>query len=244
MDPRYPDWQRSRNKGKMVFGVIIAAIGLLLLLKMFHLLPPVIYSVHFGWPLILIIVGIVIGVKSNFRNNAWWILLLIGAAHMMPSFYIGDVPSRKVLWALLLILGGLAMIFRRNEPRQCEGSVPQILTQDTDTVNIDVTFGGRKEIVTSHSFKGGRVRATFAGAEVNLAAAESGVQPMVLEVYASFAGVEIIVPSHWEIQNEINPSMGSVEDHRMIRTIDTAAEKHTLVLRGTCSFGSVEIKSY
>jgi hypothetical protein len=35
-----------------------------------------------------------------------------------------------------------------------------------------------------------------------------------------------------------------VEDHRSFRTASTEQEKKTLVLKGNCSFGSIEIKSY
>jgi hypothetical protein len=175
---------------------------------------------------------------------------------MLPPFYIGDVPARRVLWPMLFILGGLALVFRKgHRADRISASMPvagstgpdpytPLITRDADTLNIDVTFGGRKEIITSRSFKGGRVRATFAGVEINMVAADSEIQPMVLEVHASFAGVELIIPSHWEIQNEISPTMGSVEDNRSIRTTDTSAEKRVLILRGSCSFGSVEVKSY
>jgi hypothetical protein len=135
------------------------------------------------------------------------------------------------------------MVFRKKRYIPNEAQTP-VVTHDADNVNIDVTFGGRKEIITSRSFRGGIVRATFAGVEINLAAADGGIQPMMLEIHASFAGVEIIVPSHWEIQNEINPTVGSVEDQRMVRTHDISADKRVLILRGSCSFGSVEIKSY
>jgi hypothetical protein len=68
---------------------------------------------------------------------------------------------------------------------------------------------------------------------------------MILNVKVSFGGVELVVPSHWELQNEIETTFGSVEDHRSIRTPQSSGEeKKVLILRGNCSFGSVEIKSY
>src|SRR5689334_3110737 len=111
MDLQYNDWQHRRNKSRMILGIAIAGFGVLLLLRMFDLLPPVLYSLHFGWPLILIVIGLAIGAKSNFRNNAWWILILIGGANLLPPFYIGNVPSKKIAWALLLIIVGLAIVF-------------------------------------------------------------------------------------------------------------------------------------
>ena len=249
MESQYDMRHKRREDGKMVyrlvFGVAIVGIGVLLLLKMFHLLPPIAYSFHLGWPLILIAAGLAIGVKSGFRKNAWWILILIGIVHLVPPFNIGDVPSRRIIWPLLLILAGLAMVFRKNRHHhQWNKRHQQVLTTDADTVNIDISFGGRKEIITSSNFRGGLVRASFAGVEINLASADSDIQPMILELRTSFAGIEIIVPSHWEVQNEINPTMGSVEDQRTIRTPDASMEKRKLILQGTCSFGSIEIKGY
>jgi hypothetical protein len=67
---------------------------------------------------------------------------------------------------------------------------------------------------------------------------------MVLDVRVAFGSAEIIVPSHWEVVNEINPTLGSVEDQRMLRTPDASIERRTLILRGSCAFGSIEIKGY
>ena len=119
-----------------------------------------------------------------------------------------------------------------------------VVPNNASSLNIDVTFGGRKEMVTSKEFRGGFVNVTFGGAEINLMSADSTVQPMVLEVKVAFGSAEIIVPSHWEVVNEINPTLGSVEDQRMLRTPDASAERRTLILRGSCSFGSIEIKGY
>jgi hypothetical protein len=76
--------------------------------------------------------------------------------------------------------------------------------------------------------------------------ADATEQPMVLNLKVSFGGVELIVPSHWELQNEIEPTFGSVEDHRAIRTSSSTISevKKVLILKGNCSFGSIEIKSY
>jgi hypothetical protein len=242
------DWQRRRKNGKTVWGFALIAVGLFIMLRMFGLVPH--FSFHFGWPIILVIIGLIIGARSNFRNNAWWILLLIGGTHLLlPYFpYIGNVPTQRVLWPALLIMAGVFVILRKGDDRWDSkwkhNRNLNLMTTDADMVNIDVTFGARKEVVTSRSFKGGVIRSTFSGVELNLAGAEAGTTPMILEVYCSFAGVEIILPSHWELQNEIQPTLGNVEDSRVIRTSDSAGERRVLVLRGSCNFGSVEIKSY
>jgi hypothetical protein len=246
-------WQpKDRQGGRIIFGVVLAVIGVGLLLRMFNILPPLFFHMRWGWPLVLIIIGLAMGAKHNFKNNAWWILVTIGVAHLIPAFYIGDVSSRKLLWPAMLILAGIFMITRKKGPsrfqqhRWHDGSKDiAFRSVDADEVSIDVTFGGRKEIITSKNFRGGAIRASFAGVELNLGSAEShsGV-PMVLDVSASFAGVEIIVPSHWDVQNEIRPMMGSVEDNRVIRMGESTTDRPKLIVRGSVNFGSVELKGY
>jgi hypothetical protein len=68
---------------------------------------------------------------------------------------------------------------------------------------------------------------------------------MVIDIKVSFGGVELIVPSHWDVKNEIESTMGSVEDIRAVRTAPTTnEERRLLVLRGSCTCGSIEVKSY
>lgn len=241
---------RDRQDGRVVIGIVLALVGLFLLLRVFHILPPLFYFVHPGW-LALIIVGVVIGVKSNFRSPAAWILLVIGVSHLIPSFYIGDVSSRRLLLPLALLAAGLFIILRKKNTHHFRpswkngGECIPMQSVATDLVSIDVTFGGRKEIVTSKNFRGGAIRANFSGVELNLASADAVVnEPVVLDVYASFASVELILPSHWEVLNEIRPMMGSVEDHRVMRMAEAGVDRPKLILRGTVNLGSVELKSY
>jgi predicted membrane protein len=233
------DLQRH-TRNKQIFGIGIAILGVLLLLRTLDL-----FSFEFPvWPLILIAIGTLIGIKNRFRNHAWWILIAVGTANLIPQFEINGVESKHLVWPAALILGGLAVAFRPRKNNFCIDNNINSFTSTEGTLNVNVTFGGHKEIVTSKEFRGGRVNTTFGGCEINLMQADSSIQPMVLVINASFSGVEILVPSHWELQIEIEPSFGGVEDKRMMRTPNTGEEKRTLILRGTCSFSGIDIKSY
>ncbi len=226
----------------MIFGMAIAIVGVALLLRTMGIIP---FSFNLSWPFILIIIGILTGIKHNFRNNAWWILILIGGLNLTPQFMIMGQPSRNFVWPALILLIGLSIAFRPRRRDKCYpiGNFNASISTDS-TLNIDATFGGRKEVVTAKDFKGGIVSLTFGGCELNLTQADFVEQSVVLECKVSFGGLEIIVPSHWEVQNEINPAFGNVEDARSIQTGTTGENKKTLILRGTCSFGSIELKSY
>lgn len=248
MQRHYPDSERCRNHGnshkgdKMFFGFLILGIGVLMMMKKLGLF---FFTWHAFWPFILIALGLGIGIKKNFRNNSWWILMLIGIAHAVPEFEVmNGIWSSSLIWPFAFILGGFIMIIRSGKKNKTMDKF-EVVTSNENLLNIDVTFAGRKEIVTSKDFKGGNISSTFGGVEVNMIQADSTTQPMVLNVKVSFGGVELVVPSHWELQNEIETTFGSVEDHRSIRTPQSSGEeKKVLILRGNCSFGSVEIKSY
>ena len=238
----FKKYRENRRKNRMLFGIGVAIVGVLFLLNTMGLVRD--YDLEFSWPVILIIIGGLIGLKNGFRRNAWWILILVGIANLVPQFTIMGRSSSHYVWPALVIIGGLMIAFRPHRDR-CYPHQPMDSNINTDsTVNVDVTFGGKKEVVTSKDFKGGAINVTFAGCEINLTQADFNDPSVVMVCQVSFGGVEMIVPSHWEVQNEIYPSFGSVEDARTIQTGNTNENRKVLILRGNCSFGSIEIKSY
>ncbi|RYD57156.1 MAG: hypothetical protein EOP56_10170 [Sphingobacteriales bacterium] len=240
---KYPEhFGKHKPRDKRVFGVGIILLGVFILLRKLNIFH---FDWHHFWPVILIAIGLFVGVQKRFRNNAWWILILIGTVHLIPRFTIPgtDTSSSALVLPAALIIGGLLMVFRPRKEHDWKTDM-QIVTSAENQLDVDVTFGGRKEIITSKDFRGGRVQVMFGGCELNMIHADSSTQPMVLDVKVSFGGLEMIVPAHWEIQNEIAPTFGSVEDHRMARQPNAGEEKKVLVLRGSCNCGSIEIKSY
>ncbi len=239
----YKEYHEQRYRNRVFFGISLAIVGLGLLLTTMHVLPCI--DLEDSWPAILIGLGLMIGFKNRFRNNAWWILIVIGIANFTPQFMLFGRPSSDFAWPAIIIIVGLAIALRPRR-HKLNRSMPNMVTNinTESSLNVDVTFGGKKEVITSKDFKGGIVTVTFAGCEVNLVQADFTEPSIILDCRVSFAGVELILPSHWEVQNEINPSFGSVEDVRTIQTPVSGENKKLLILRGSCSFGSIEIKSY
>ncbi len=246
----FRQYQEHRHRNRVFFGIAMAVVGVIFLLRALGLLPY--FSIECSWPVILIVIGTFIGIKNNFRRSAWWILILIGIINLTPQFTIMGRPSSHVVWPAMIIIGGLAIAMRPRRDRCYPGvgtamGGPGDMNTSINTdgnLNIDISFGGKKEVVTSKDFKGGLVSVTFAGCELNLTQADFSEPSVMIDFRVSFGGVEVIVPSHWDIQNDINPSFGSVEDARTIQTPTTNETRKTLILKGNCSFGSIEIKSY
>ena len=237
----YKQYLERRQRNRVFFGIALAITGVVMMLSTLHALPC--FTLGDSWPFILIIIGVLIGIKNGFRNNAWWILMVIGLANITPQFRIMDRPSRDFAWTAIIIIG-IAIALRPRRYHWHPGNNMNSTITNESNLNIEATFGGKKEEVTSKDFKGGIVTVTFAGCEINLSQADFTTPSVVLDCRVSFGGVEIIVPSHLEIQNEISPSFGSVDDERTIQTSGASENKKLLILRGSCSFGSIEIKSY
>jgi hypothetical protein len=241
----YDKHLEHRKKNRIFFGVGVALVGAVLFLKALGLLN---FDLEFSWPVILIVVGLFAGLKSGFRNHAWWILMLIGIANLTPQFTILGKPSRHLIWPVALIIGGIVIALRpprrRCHPGMRHGHPVKTSINSESDFDIDVAFGGRKEVVSSKEFKGGSANITFGGCELNLTQADFTEPSVAIDCKVTFGGLEIIVPSHWDVKNEISPSFGAVEDERTILTNPTGDIRKILILRGTCVFGGIELKSY
>src|ERR1700733_14432786 len=90
-EERLKMFREHRQKNRVFFGIAMALFGLVFLLREMRILPY--FSLEFSWPYILIVIGVLLGIKHNFRNNAWWILMIIGVANITPQFRIMGQPS-------------------------------------------------------------------------------------------------------------------------------------------------------
>ncbi len=66
---------------------------------------------------------------------------------------------------------------------------------------------------------------------------------MVLEVNNVFGGTKIIIPSNWDVKNEVTALFGGIEDKRSLNNIIPDADK-TILLKGACVFGGIEVSNY
>jgi predicted membrane protein len=242
---QFQDFQERRARNKIFLGIAVIIIGIIVMMKQLHILPY--FHVREVWPFVLIAVGIFIGLKNRFHSVAPFILIGVGLFHLIPAFSFNfgghEIYSHKLAGPIALICIGIVLILRHGKKKFPKKHF-SMNTVTENILEVDVVFGGRKEFITAKDFQGGRVTATFGGAEINLLSADSSSNLIELEVRATFGGVEIIVPANWNIKNQIETAFGSVEDQRRMRSKDFNEAEKTLVLKGSCTFGGVEIKSF
>lgn len=233
---RYAYRCRDHKTSRIAFGALIIAIGTLVLLKKLGLF---LLPFHV-WPLVLIAIGVYTGVKHRFRHFGSWALIALGILFSIPRFLIFGVLSTHLVAPLMLIVLGVYLIAKPRR-RHWQRFHSMTTTVDEDILSLDVTFGERNAVVTSKNFKGGTVSNSFSETKINLMQADN-TEPMILDVAVSFGTVDILVPSHWDVEFQVSNSFATVEDKRYMRVVSTD-EKRTLIIRGNCSFGSINVKS-
>ena len=108
-----PPLPPSNNRSSNIIGTIIIFLGIVLLLKTmdFGLWFP---RWLFGWEIILIIIGLVIGVNSKFEKKSSIILIAIGGLFLLKKAL--HLPFGGVLIPLAAIVLGIYLIMRNRQP--------------------------------------------------------------------------------------------------------------------------------
>lgn len=229
-------------RGRSMGGIIILLVGSVLLAKNLNVgLPEWLFS----WPMLMIVIGVFVGVRHNFRTWGWLIPVFIGSAFLADRFFY-ELDFRHLVWPIAIMAFGAYMIFR---PRRSDSDTQweefkhtQVNDHEGHIIDKTAVFGSVKENVLSKNFKGGELVTFFGGSELNLMQAD--IQgPVVLELTQVFGGSKLIVPANWKVQSsEMVCVFGGIDDKRNIHAIVDADK--ILILHGTCVFGGLEIKSY
>jgi len=213
----------------------------------------------FTWPMILIVVGIISGLKCGFRNFSWLVMVAVGGFFLADEM-ITDMNAKQYFWPVMIIGFGLIFILRPKKKwyrkrERWDGfsktNVPPVsgFTTETpppvpgeDMIDSVSIFGGVKKVITSKNFKGGEIVCFMGGAEYNLSQADI-TGPITIEIIQAFGGTKLVVPPHWEIRSESIAIFAGIEDKRPAQPGAFDPNK-LLILKGTTIFGGIEIKSY
>ncbi len=223
-----------RRSGRILPGAILIALGLVFLagnLWSFDLWETL-------WPLVLIALGLVWIV----RGPLWLGIVTIVVGGIFLADGLGADVDMGTYWPLVLIALGVGILLERTNVRGRRArSMPdgqEILTDEESTINISAAFSEENRTVTSQSFAGGTVSATFGGAEIDLRQAKLHENGADLQVSATFAGVKLHVPRDWVIHQNGSSVLSGVEDVRSSHP----TEGPVLRLRTSTTLGSVTIE--
>jgi len=266
VEERFGGDPKMRSRGRVLTGLLLFFIGILLLLRTADWVwfP----TWFFTWPMILIAVGIITGLKHGFRGGPWLVLLLIGGVFLANEID-HTFHMERYVWPIILIALGIGFILRpkrqhhrwrryqryhynsrwQQEPDATGGSAtPENIGtmpgdyDRRDFIDITAVFGGVKKNVLTKNFRGGDITSFMGGSEIDLSQADFSGR-VTVDVTNVFGGTKLIVPPTWDVQNDITAIFGGVDDKRQISGVTMDPNK-VLVLDGTCMFGGIEIRSF
>ncbi|HEV8375872.1 MAG TPA: DUF5668 domain-containing protein [Candidatus Polarisedimenticolia bacterium] len=224
----------SRNASRLFVGLVIIALGAIALLDNFGVVR--IGNVWRLWPLILMAVGLskILRPRGSPGRGAGTILTVVGFWLLLEN--LGVWPySLGELWPLIVVAIGVFLVWGAlgNRPK---GPLPD----DSSRVSTFSMLGGTEHRCKSQDFQGGDATAILGGCKIDLRQAAIKSGEALLDVFAMWGGIEIIVPRNWSIVLKGAPILGGFEDKT-----DSSQEAGgpRLIVRGTALMGGVEIKN-
>ncbi len=248
---------RGAKNSRIWSGFILVTAGLLLLAyKMGAPIPGWIFT----WPVLLIAIGLLTGIKSKFHNPGAFIMILIGSIFLvdqsMPGidFHNYIIPTILIAIGLLFILRPKNSSCGRRRRHWNNDAKPDDATNNfkpasdfsegdhAEYIDVHAVFGGIKKNIQSKNFKGGEITSFMGGSEINFMHADIQ-HPVTLEINNVFGGTKLIIPPNWDVKNEISAVFGGVEDKRSFNN-STPDFNKKILLKGACVFGGIEITNY
>jgi len=192
-------------------------------------------------PLILSIFLVALFIKSIYPTRFFGLLISLALLIILYDKQLGleSITPWPVLITALLGSIGLHIIFGKNYSVKCsEKHFDKIINNDDeDVVNVEVKFGSSIKYVNSDNFKEANLSSSFGSLAVYFNNAKIKDDKAVINLDASFSGVELYIPKEWKVINNLDNSLAGVEEKNN-RNSET---NKTVTINGRVSFAGVEI---
>lgn len=215
---------------RALLGFLLIAVGAVLLLDQAG-------TIEAGevigdwWPLVPIVLGTGQLLEQRRLNVGPLIVIGVGVLLLLNQLEILQYDIWRVVWPVLLIIAGLALLVRR------AGRVPA--GRPDEVVNAAAYFSGNNVVSSSTNFRGASLTAVFGGVSLDLRQAHLSPEGASVSMTAIFGGAELIVPRGWRVQATGMPLFGGFEN-KAREPGDPAGP--VLNVDATALFGGAEVK--
>ena len=222
-----------RISPRLVLGLFALVAGALLLFDNLGLIAAWDY-LRF-WPVALVVVGL-IKLVQPYGSRVGGVLFLVAGLWLLADELGYAEFDFHYVWPVLLLVIGLHLVSRELSRRVGRQRAPDTAS-DIDAFAI---MGGVKRASASQHFRGGSCTAVMGGCELDLRQAVIGEgSEAVIDTFAMWGGVEILVPESWSVELKGIPIMGSFDDY----TRHPVGGGQRLIVKGMAIMGGVEVKN-
>lgn len=233
----------NRQEGAVwggVWGAVMILVGLIYLLD--H--AGVVNASHVWryWPALIVIVGVIHLTQKRYPVGIF--LVALGSLYLLQS--IGFMMFRWVdLWPIALIGAGIMFLYGAIKGRGCSNREFRTTPSDPNaTLNEVAVFAGVEKRVSGADFRGGEVKCIFGGVQLDLRHAQIQGDSAVIGANIMFGALELRVPETWRVISYVQGVFGGYSEDRnpVLPDPTSGIAQKTLILRGSCVFGAVELK--
>lgn len=152
-----------------------------------------------------------------------------------------------VLFTALFLTIGLSLVFKgrqygfhnfgRSRKHRKHGYINTTGSIDEDEVSFGTSFGAGSKYLNSSNLRKAEFHCSFGALQIYFDNAQLSPEGATAHFEGSFCGIEIYIPRTWQVQNNIEVSLGSVEENNK----GAVSEGPVLTLTGSVSLGGMEI---
>ena len=217
------------------FGITIAALGGVLLLRNLEIIKFDSWHLFWGtvWAVGLVLAGLMTIFSSRRASLRVWGLLLvtIGVSIGLGAYGVINISVWKIFWPVMLIAIGLIVSVGSGGHKRSKKSV----ADDSGNEKIAIFYGEESRV--KGDYTGGSATAIFGGVELDLRRANIK-DGAVIDIFTFCGGVSISLPDDVIVKNEVRGILGGSE----YKTVSKSSAKKTIILRGECILGGLEVK--
>lgn len=217
------------------FGVTIAALGGVLLLRNLEIIKFDSWNVFWGtvWAAGLILAGLMTIFSSRKASLRVWGLLLmtIGVSIGLGAYGVINISVWKIFWPVILIAIGLMVSVGSGGRKRSKKSAADVSGNE----KIAIFYGEESRV--KGDYTGGSATAIFGGVDLDLRQAKIK-DGAVIDIFTFCGGVSLSLPDDVIVKNEVRGILGGSED----KTVSKSSAKKTIYLRGECVLGGLEVK--
>lgn len=255
--------QNKHSKNDSIFGILIGLLliaeGLVYLFYNLGYIEKPLMKIVISFPSILLIISLYWLFFRNFFSGFMLLLVsLILLVHKISIYYpdlinfpFQNLSFKLTILPILFIIIGISIISKiLAKPKEKDHQQEYEFIDRMKNIGFlqklfsgkNVIFGASKNIVIAPIFNGTDINTIFGGAVLDLRKTDIEEGETTIEVNVVFGGVEIYVPSNWEVIVNTTNILGATEDKRFYTDEKTFSNKQ-LIIKGSCIFGGIEIKN-
>jgi hypothetical protein len=227
--------ERPAITGRMVWGLVVLTLGVLWTLDNLGQIDA--SEIVRWWPLVALGWGLMLltGANGPRKPTAGWIWTIIGTTSLLRPLGIANADVFD-FWPMLLVVLGGGLVWRawtgKDLVNRTPGTGPRL--------DASAFLAGSQRKVVSDEFSQVDINAVMAATTLDLRSARLAGGSALVDVYAMWGGIDLIVPPAWRVVSEVTPILGVYQDLTEVPA-DPAAP--TLIVRGSVVMGGIEVRN-